>query len=54
MLDLHKQLSAVKTPHEQAALRRQFEATDWEIEGLAHELFGLTEEEIPIVEEATG
>ena len=35
------------------ALQRQIEATDREIDRLVYELYGLTEEEIRIVEEAT-
>ena len=53
MLDLHKQLSAAKTPHEQAALQRQIDTTDRQIDQLVYELYGLTDEEIKIVEEAT-
>jgi hypothetical protein len=32
MLDLHEQLSAAKTPHEQAALQRQIATTDRQID----------------------
>jgi hypothetical protein len=52
MLDLHKQLSAAKTPHEKAALQRQIDATDRQIDQLVYELYGLTDDEIRIVEEA--
>jgi hypothetical protein len=34
--------------------QRDIEATDGEIDRLVYELYGLTEEEIAIVEEATG
>jgi len=77
MLDLHEQLSAAKTPHEQAALQRRvsgsskhwrashqwhpqrrIETTDRQacpderrIDQLVYELYGLTEEEIRIIEE---
>ncbi len=50
MLSLHKQLPEVRTPHEQTALERQIEATDRQIDALVYELYGLTEEEIRIVE----
>jgi hypothetical protein len=53
MLDLHKQLAAAKAEHERTMLQRQIEATDRQIDALVYELYGLTEEEIGIVEEAT-
>ena len=51
MLKLHKDLPKAKTPHEQESLQRQITATDKQIDNLVYELFGLTEEEISIVEE---
>ena len=50
MLSLNKQLPAVKTDHEKTALQRQIDATDRQIDQLVYELYGLTEEEIKIVE----
>ena len=50
MLALHKQHPLVRTPHEQTALERQIEATDRQIDALVYELYGLTEEEIAIVD----
>jgi len=50
MLSLHKQLQEARTPHEQTGLQRQIEATDGQIDALVYELYGLTEEEIKIVE----
>ena len=50
MLALHKQLGAAKMPDEKRRLERQIEATDGEIDRLVYELYGLTEEEIRIVE----
>ena len=44
-------LPAAKTPHEQTGLQNQIDATDRQIDRLAYELYGLTEEEIGIVEE---
>jgi len=38
------------TPHEQTVLQRQIEATDRQIDALVYKLYGLTEEEIKIVE----
>jgi len=54
MLVLHKQLPQAGTPHEKTALERQIEATDGQIDALVYELYGLTEEEIGIVEAASG
>jgi hypothetical protein len=50
MLKLHKDLPKAKTPHEQESLQRQVAATDKAIDALVYELYGLTEEEIRIVE----
>ncbi|MGA9365434.1 MAG: TaqI-like C-terminal specificity domain-containing protein [Bacteroidota bacterium] len=50
MLALHKQLASAKTEHEKTALQRQIDATDKQIDELVYELYGLTEEEIKIVE----
>jgi hypothetical protein len=52
MLALHKQLGEVKTDHEKTLLERQIEATDKQIDALVYELYGLTDEEIGIVEAA--
>jgi hypothetical protein len=51
MLDLHKQLSRAKAPHDREVLQRQIDATDRQIDRLVYELYELTEEEIRIVEE---
>ena len=48
MLALHKQ--SPNTPQEKEALKREIEATDSQIDRLVYELYGLTEEEIRIVE----
>lgn len=50
MLTLHPKHSLAKTPAEQTALARQITATDAQIDRLVYELYGLTEEEIEIVE----
>jgi hypothetical protein len=52
MLGLHKQLPKAKTPHEQESLKRTIAATDMQIDALVYELYGLTDEEIRIVEGA--
>ncbi|MDF0590287.1 hypothetical protein [Candidatus Methanocrinis natronophilus] len=51
MLDLHKRLAGTKIAHEKTLLQRQIEATDKQINALVYELYGLTEEEIKIVED---
>ena len=53
MLELQKQLAVAKTDHDKTVLQRQIDATDRQIDELVYELYGLTEEEINIVEEAT-
>lgn len=52
MLSLHRQLTEARTNHEQTLLQRQIEANDRQIDALVYELYGLTEEEIKIVEAA--
>ncbi|MEP0804300.1 MAG: Eco57I restriction-modification methylase domain-containing protein [Chloroflexota bacterium] len=50
MLSLHKALAAAQSPAEKERLERQIEVTDRAIDALVYELYGLTEEEIRIVE----
>jgi hypothetical protein len=50
MLALHKQLGAAKSAAEKAVIQRQIEVTDAEIDRLVYDLYGLTAEEIAIVE----
>ena len=50
MLALHQQLAAAKTPQEKTALERQITATDTQLDKLVYDLYGLTQEEINIVE----
>ena len=45
-------LAAAKTPHETKSLATQMAATDRQIDNLVYELYGLTPEEIQIVESA--
>jgi type I restriction-modification system DNA methylase subunit len=50
MLSLHKQMGAAKTPDESTRFQRQIDATDQQIDQLVYELYGVTEEEIKIIE----
>jgi hypothetical protein len=50
MLALHQRRAAARTPHEQSVLAAQIAATDRQIDRLVYELYGLSEEEIRIVE----
>jgi hypothetical protein len=43
-------LLKASAPHEQESLKRTIAATDTQIDALVYELYGLTEEEIRIVE----
>jgi hypothetical protein len=53
MLTLHKRLALTETPDEKTRLQRQIDVTDRQIDQLVYELYGLTEGEIKVVEEAT-
>jgi adenine-specific DNA-methyltransferase len=50
MLELHKKLPLAQTSQEKTMLQRRIEATDKQIDALVYELYGLTAEEIAIVE----
>ena len=50
MLDLHKKLATAKIPDDKTRIQRQIATTDNQIDNLVYELYGLTEEEIKIVE----
>ena len=50
MLTLNKQRADVKTEHDKNLIERQIEATDKQIDALVYELYGLTSEEIQVVE----
>jgi hypothetical protein len=54
MLALHKQLASAKSESQRGAIQRQIEATDAEIDRLVYDLYGLTKDEIAIVEESSG
>lgn len=51
MLGLNQQLAGARTPQEKTTLERQITATDNEIDRLVYQLYGLTEEEIKLVED---
>jgi len=53
MLDLHKQLHSTESASEREIYQRQINATDRQIDNLVYELYGLSGEEIRIVEEGT-
>ena len=50
MLDLNKKLQEARLEQEKTLLARQIEATDASINKLVYELYGLTDEEIKVVE----
>jgi predicted type IV restriction endonuclease len=52
MLELHQKLAAATIPADKSLYERQIEATDRQIDALVYELYGLSEEEIKIVEES--
>ena len=54
MYALNRDLAAAKTAHDKNVIQRQIDSTDKQIDQLVYELYGLTEDEIKIVEEATG
>jgi hypothetical protein len=53
MLALHKGLAGARIGRERIMIGHQIEATDRQIDRLVCELYGLTDDEIRIVEEAT-
>ena len=52
MLKLHKDKAEARLGQEKAMLQQEIEATDTQIDRLVYDLYGLTEEEIKIVEAA--
>lgn len=51
-MSLTQKLLGAKTPQEKTSLERQIAATDAQIDRLVYDLYGLTAEEITIVETA--
>ena len=54
MLDLYQKLPMARTTHDRNVIERLISATDRQIDQLVYNLYGLTEEEIKVVEEAVG
>jgi hypothetical protein len=50
MIALHKQLPEAKTVHDSTLIQRRIDTTDRQIDKLVYRLYGLTDEEIAIVE----
>ncbi len=50
MLALHKRLAAAKSEAQKTVIQRQIDATDAEIDRLVYDLYGLTADEVAIVE----
>ena len=50
MLELNKKLRQAKTPHDRELIERRIKATDNRIDRLVYELYGLTDEEVRVVE----
>lgn len=50
MLDLHNKLAAAKIPDDKTRIQRKITTTDKQIDNLVYNLYGLTEEEIAIIE----
>jgi len=53
ILDLHKKLTPANSEAQRTILQRQIDATDAEIDRLVYDLYGLTAEEIALVQEAS-
>jgi len=51
MLELHKCLTSARTPQDKEMVKREIESTDGAIDRLVYGLYGLTDEEIKIVED---
>jgi len=52
MLDLHKHLSHAKTDQEKRLITQEIESTDRQIDSLVYGLYGLTADEIAVIEES--
>ena len=52
MLGLHERLAGARIERERTVIGHQISATDRQIDRLVYELYGLTDEEIGVVEEA--
>ena len=54
MLELHKHLSHAKTDQENRIITQEIESTDRQIDALVYGLYGLTADEVAVVEESVG
>jgi hypothetical protein len=52
MLELHKHMSRAKTDQEKRLITQEIESTDSQIDSLVYGLYGLTADEIAVVEES--
>ena len=52
MLSLHKSQAAAQSPTDKESLQRQIDATDRQIDRLIYDLYGLSDDEIRIIEES--
>ena len=50
MLSVHKKLQTARAEQDKTLLQRQITATDKEIDRLVYDLYGLTDDEIAIIE----
>jgi hypothetical protein len=50
MLELHRKRAKVRTAQDKTPIDRQIAAVDRQIDGLVYELYGLTDEEIAVIE----
>ncbi len=53
MMQLHEERARARTAHARTAAQRQIDATDRQIDRLVYDLYGLTEDEVRVVEDAT-
>ena len=53
-MNLARQLAATKVPDDKTRIQRQIDATDRQINNLVYALYGLTKDEIKIVESQKG
>ena len=54
MLELHRHLGHAKTDQEKRLITQEIESTGRQIDSLVYGLYGLTAEEIAVVEESSG
>jgi DNA-binding CsgD family transcriptional regulator len=52
MQALHKELAAAKSNAQKGIMQRQIRATDREIDQLVYQIYGLTNQEIALIEDA--